>query len=112
MRSIRRSLGTAGYAALTECALVLVSSWLTNVEAQERHRDHGREPLVLKEQGMFYVGGDIVHTDAANGPNGPTLFDKSGDIAINQMYVGFMRPQNERGLPIILMHGGNLSGAC
>jgi hypothetical protein len=61
---------------------------------------------------MFYLGGDIVHTDAANGPNGPTFLGKSGDIAINQIYVGFMLPQSEHGAPIILMHGGNLSGAC
>jgi pimeloyl-ACP methyl ester carboxylesterase len=28
------------------------------------------------------------------------------------MYVTFMVPQVQRGVPIILMHGGNLSGAC
>jgi pimeloyl-ACP methyl ester carboxylesterase len=62
---------------------------------------------------MFYVGGDIVHTDWANLPNN-TLFKvpPSGNIAINQMYVTFMVPQVQRGVPIILMHGGNLSGAC
>jgi len=92
--------------------LVLVSSWMTSVEAQQQqHHSHGGGPLVLKEQGMFYLPGDIVHTDAANAGNLPG-FDQSGDIAVNQMYVGFMRPQNERGVPIILMHGGNLSGAC
>jgi pimeloyl-ACP methyl ester carboxylesterase len=111
MWSIRRSLRTAGYAALTGAGLVLVSSWMTSVEAQQGHGSHGRGPLVLKEQGMFYLPGDIVHTDAANAGNLPG-FDQSGDIAVNQMYVGFMRPQNERGVPIILTHGGNLSGAC
>ena len=93
-------------------ALILVAAYATSAEAQ--HGSHGRSggPLVLKEQGMFYLGGDIVHTDWANGPNGPSFLGKSGDIAVNQMYVGFMIPQNERGAPIILMHGGNLSGAC
>jgi pimeloyl-ACP methyl ester carboxylesterase len=61
---------------------------------------------------MFFVGGDIVHTDAAVGPNFPIPFPDSGDIAVNQMYVTFMIPQREVGVPIILMHGGTLSGAC
>jgi len=113
MRSIRHSLGTAGHAALMGAALVLMSGWMTSVEAQQQqHRSHGRGPLVLKEQGMFFIPGDIVPTDAAVGLNLPPNFPRSGDIAVNQMYVGFMRPQNERGVPIILMHGGTLSGAC
>jgi pimeloyl-ACP methyl ester carboxylesterase len=98
--------------ALAGAALLLTASYPTLAKAQQHESGRGRGPLVLKEQGMFYLGGDIVHTDAANGPKGFPSLSKSGDIAINQMYVGFMRPQNERGLPIILMHGGNLSGAC
>ena len=89
--------------------LVAVSTYFGSAEAQE---GGGHAPLVLKEQGMFYVGGDIVHTDWASGPNLLFPFPRSGDIAINQMYVTFMVPQNQRGVPIILMHGGNLSGAC
>jgi pimeloyl-ACP methyl ester carboxylesterase len=61
---------------------------------------------------MFFVGGDIVHTDVAAGPNSPFPLPGSGDITVNQMYVTFMVPQRERGIPIILMHGGTLSGAC
>jgi hypothetical protein len=82
--------------------------------AQAQDNDPGRtdEPLVLKEQGMFYLPGNTINTDAAVGSGLPLAFPRSGDIAVNQMYVGFMRPQNESGVPIILMHGGNLSGAC
>ena len=113
MRSIRPSPGAATSGALLGTALVLALTCATSAaQAQQSERGRGRAPLVLKEQGMFYLGGDIVHTDAANGPNGPTFLGKSGDIAINQMYVGFMLPQSEHGAPIILMHGGNLSGAC
>src|SRR5207253_8744608 len=68
---------------------------------------------VRTEHGMFYVGGDVVHTDWASGPNGlRASIPGSGDIAINQMYVTFMVRQVQRGVPIILMHGGNLRGAC
>lgn len=93
-------------------AFVMVSTYSGSAQAQDRERGGTHGPLVLKEQGMFYIGGDIVHTDWANGPNGPLIFPRSGDIAINQMYVTFMVPQVQRGMPIILMHGGNLSGAC
>jgi hypothetical protein len=105
---------TAAHSALASVlALVMVSTHSGKAAAQ--HDDNGRThgPLVLKEQGMFYVGGDIVHTDWANGPNGLLAsIPRSGDIAINQLYVTFMVPQVQRGVPIILMHGGNLSGAC
>ena len=82
--------------------------------AQAQHLEDGptRGPLMLKEQGMFYVGGDIVHTDWPAAKGLVSSFSGSGDIAINQMYVSFMVPAAQRGVPIILMHGGTLSGAC
>jgi pimeloyl-ACP methyl ester carboxylesterase len=105
---------TAAHSVLPSVlAFVMVSTYSGSARAQDRERGGTHGPLVLKEQGMFYVGGDIVHTDWANLPNN-TLFKvpPSGDIAINQMYVTFMVPQVQRGVPIILVHGGNLSGAC
>jgi pimeloyl-ACP methyl ester carboxylesterase len=104
---------TAALPALASVlAFLIVSTYSGSAQAQDHHAGGTHGPLVLKEQGMFYVGGDVVHTDWANGPNGPPVFPRSGDIAINQMYVTFMVPQAQRGMPIILMHGGNLSGAC
>lgn len=71
-------------------------------------------PLVLDSQGSFFVGGEIVHTDAAYGdiaspPDSPA--GRAGDIAINQMYVRYMQPRGKRRTPIVLVHGGTLSGA-
>jgi hypothetical protein len=105
---------TAAHSALAPIlAFVIVSTYSGTAQAQDHHAGDTQGPLVLKEQGMFYVGGDVVHTDWANGPNPNGLVaPRSGDIAINQMYVTFMVPQLQRGAPIILMHGGNLSGAC
>jgi pimeloyl-ACP methyl ester carboxylesterase len=100
---------TAGHCALLSVlALAVVSTYSADAHAGDH--DHG--PLVLREQGMFFVGGDIVHTEAATGPNGLLAAPSSGEIAINQMYVTFMIPQDQRGAPIILTHGGNLSGSC
>jgi len=109
--SLIKAAATSALASVL--AFVMVSTYSGSAQAQDHHAGGTRGPLVLKEQGMFYVGGDVVHTDWANGPrNGLFAAPRSGDIAINQMYVTFMVPQVQRGVPIILMHGGNLSGAC
>src|SRR5688572_9702772 len=71
-------------------------------------------PLVLESLGSFFVGGQIVHTDAAYGdiaspPDSPA--GRAGDIAINQMYVRYMKPRGKQRTPLVLIHGGTLSGA-
>ena len=106
-------IGTAAHSAL---ALILVvvaaSTYSATAEAKDNNPGRNDGPLVLKEQGMFYLPGDIVQSDAPVGPTFPPTFGGPGEIAVNQMYVEFMRPQNETGVPIIMIHGGNLSGAC
>src|SRR5258708_289512 len=86
----------AHFALASVPALVAMFTYPGSAQAQDRESGGTRGPLVLKEQGMFYVGGDVVHTDWANGPNnGLFAAPRSGDIAINQMYVTFMLPQIE-----------------
>lgn len=63
-------------------------------------------PLVLKAQGSFFVGGERVEqTRAELGDLAP-----GGHITINQMYVRYMVPQDERGLPVVMVHGATLTG--
>jgi len=62
-------------------AFVMVSTHSGSAQAQDQHARGSHGPLVLKEQGMFYVGGNVVHTDWANGPNGGFFAaPRSGDI--------------------------------
>jgi pimeloyl-ACP methyl ester carboxylesterase len=64
------------------------------------------EPLVLKQQGSFFVGGKQVHTDAAGWDlSGALPQYGEGDITVNQMYVQFQVPVEERHLPIVFVHG-------
>src|SRR5262245_31713771 len=63
-----------------------------------------RSPLVLKAQGSFYVGGEEVTQTAIE--NGGT----DGHIIINQMYVRYMIPEDGNKVPVVLTHGGGLSG--
>jgi len=65
-----------------------------------------KSPLVLKSQGSFYVGGESVdQTQVELGNFGP-----AGRITINQMYVRYMIPQNDRRVPVIMIHGMTLTG--
>jgi len=63
--------------------------------------------LVLKAQGSFFVGGDKTdQTDVELGNLGP-----AGHIAVNQMYVRFMVPQDGAdNVPVVMVHGATLTG--
>ena len=64
-------------------------------------------PLVLKVQGSFFVGGEKTdQTDVELGNLGP-----AGHIAVNQMYVRFMVPQDgAENVPVVMVHGATLTG--
>lgn len=61
-------------------------------------------PLVLKSQGSFYVGGELIRSEALGTP------DRSGNTMVHQMYVRFMVPQEASRIATVLVHGGGLSG--
>jgi pimeloyl-ACP methyl ester carboxylesterase len=65
------------------------------------------KPLVLKAQGSFFVGGDKAEqTRVELGDLGP-----EGHIAVNQMYVRYMVPQDSDGnVPVVMVHGATLTG--
>ena len=65
------------------------------------------KPLVLKAQGSFFVGGDKAEqTRAELGDLGP-----EGHIAVNQMYVRYMVPQDgDANVAVVMVHGATLTG--
>ena len=69
-------------------------------------------PLVLKDQGSFFVDGDLEQTDAMTGtPGGFAGYSNTDDIKVHQMYVQFQVPKGSaRSIPIVLLHGCCLSG--
>jgi hypothetical protein len=64
-------------------------------------------PLVLKEQGSFFVGGENrTMTQPAFGP-GPA---QAGEITVNQMYVQYQIPmKGGEHVPVVMVHGCCLS---
>lgn len=67
-------------------------------------------PLRLADEGSFFVGGRTIETDfAGTSPAGPT---PRGRVTVDQMYVHYRIPEGPSGKPpIILVHGGGLTGA-
>jgi pimeloyl-ACP methyl ester carboxylesterase len=62
-------------------------------------RQHRMPPLVIREQGSFFVGGETKHVSA------------DADVTIYQMYVQYQIPAQHRGhLPVVMLHGCCLSG--
>ena len=75
-------------------------------------------PIQLKDMGSFHVGGrdvtisgkpvkEVVFT-----PGGvPAKVDPNGVYTVEQMYVQYFIPQDERGkVPLLMWHGGCLTG--
>lgn len=63
-----------------------------------------KQPLVIAEQGDFYVGGRVVASPAtsSSGEGDPN----PGNVVINQMYVQYQIPaKREYKLPVIMVHG-------
>lgn len=75
-------------------------------------------PFALKEVGSFHIGGrDVVIKgkpvkEVLFTPGGvPAKVDPNGTYSVEQMYVQYFIPQNQRGaLPLLLWHGGGLTG--
>jgi hypothetical protein len=74
------------------------------------------KPLVIEDQGSFFIGGVPKVTNYASTPppNNPTQAPQPSQITIGQMYVQFEIPQTKkRGMPpVIMVHGSTHTAAC
>lgn len=68
-------------------------------------------PLTLKSRGSFIVGGHSVEQAPAqlSSFTGQPL-DNGGHVTVNQMYVEYMVPAPDNGIPVLMLHGATLSG--
>jgi hypothetical protein len=84
-----------------------------NVQAQSNTGD-----IALRGMGSFHVGGrEITISDqpvmeVARVPGGPlTKIDPNGVYMVEQMYAQYFLPKQKRGgVPLMLWHGGGLTG--
>ena len=72
------------------------------------------KPLVIEDQGSFFVGGVPKITNYAAGPAQPNQAPVPNQIMIGQMYVQFQIPQTKKRNtpPVIMVHGSSHTAAC
>src|SRR6266849_199088 len=99
------------------CSAVLLVTTPASLLAQEsgKTRKFLKKPLVIEDQGSFFIGGvPKVTTYATPAPNNPSEAPAPNQITIGQMYVQFQIPAN-RNLnmpPVIMVHGSTHTAAC
>src|SRR5476651_1277410 len=77
------------------------------------------EPIALRDMGSFHIGGRLVEIsgkpvkEITFTPGGvPAKVDPNGTYQVEQMYVQYFLPANEKGAyPLLMWHGGGLTGA-
>src|SRR5271155_4981838 len=98
-------------------AILLVALAVTAV-AQDtpRMKKFLTKPLVIEDQGSFFVGGvpKITNYATVAPPNAPNQTPAPNQIIIGQMYVQFEIPVTKKrnAPPVIMVHGSSHTAAC
>ena len=94
-------------------ALLLVTI-VMGISAQESsQKKFLKKPLVIEDQGSFFIGGVPKVTNYAAMPPANNPAGTPNQITIGQMYVQFQIPANKKkGPPVIMVHGSTHTAAC
>src|SRR6267154_2577273 len=76
------------------------------------------EPIALRDMGSFHIGGRLVEISGKpvkevvfTQGGVPAKIDPNGTYQVEQMYVQYFLPANEKGAyPLLMWHGGGLTG--
>jgi hypothetical protein len=69
-----------------------------------------KDPLVLQQQGSFYVGGHPSHVAITGWDQFRPDYGSPGDATFDQMYVQFQKaPGSDKHVPIVFVHGAVVS---
>src|SRR5438552_16602139 len=97
------------------CSAVLLVTTTASVLAQEssKARTFPKKPLLIEDQGSFFIGGVPKVTTYATLP-GPNQMPAPNQITIGQMYVQFQIPASKKANtpPVIMVHGSTHTAAC
>src|SRR5215475_9731992 len=93
------------------CLLAIAGSILA--EDAPKIKKFLTKPLVIEDQGSFFIGGVPKVTNYATVP-GPNQTATPAQITIGQMYVQFQIPQTKKRNfpPVIMVHGSTHTAAC
>jgi pimeloyl-ACP methyl ester carboxylesterase len=96
----------SGYGA----AIMIVVGLVSAAPSRAAETVDTQGPLTLQSEGSFFIGGTIHHADGLSGlETGPDV-TKAGDITTGQMYVQYQVPAAAQHRPVVMIHGGGLSG--
>ena len=97
------------------CSTFLLVAMTAGVLAQEqgKTRKFLKKPLVIEDQGSFFIGGVAKVTNYATVPP-PNQTLTPNQITIGQMYVQFQIPATKKANmpPVIMVHGSSHTAAC
>lgn len=99
-------------------SVILLVSMATTVMGQTagKSKKFLTKPLVIEDQGSFFIGGVPKVTSYATvpPPNAANQATIPNQITIGQMYVGFQIPARKKARtpPVIMVHGSTHTGAC
>jgi hypothetical protein len=97
-------------------SVVLLANMAVSILAQDaiKTKKFLTKPLVIEDQGSFFIGGvpkvtNFAALPAANNPN-----PAPNQITIGQMYVQFQVPARKKAKapPVIMVHGSTHTAAC
>src|SRR3989442_5858507 len=116
MRREDRLMRQVGWCLFSAVLLVAMAATLP---AQENHKAKKflTKPLVIEDQGSFFIGGVPKVTRYATTPPPGSPNQSAGNpdqIMIGQMYVQFQIPDRKKNNapPVIMVHGSSHTGAC
>ena len=71
-------------------------------------------PLIIQSEGSFFIGGTVHHAESLSGSSAGPDVTREGDVTTGQMYVQYQVPAQNPGtprhVPVVMIHGGGLSG--
>jgi hypothetical protein len=98
-------------AVASALALGALTSSATGFAQELEQIQPAPSPLALQSRGSFLVGGQsVLQTPAQLSYFTGQLPDAGGHATINQMYVEYMVPVADNGVPVIMLHGATLTG--
>lgn len=93
---------------------LLAVAGMASAEDAPKMKKFLTKPLVIEDQGSFFIGGVPKVTNYASAPTPNNPNPAPNQITIGQMYVQFQIPQTKkRGTPpVIMVHGSSHTAAC
>ena len=68
-----------------------------------------KQPLIIAEQGSFFVGGTVIQADGAYSTENP-MSHAGQTFHGDHAYVSYQIPVNAHHLPLVFLHGAGQSG--